>query len=45
MLAIFILLVCWGLVAVGVGLVAFFVAVFLDKAWRKISLALEQKDD
>jgi hypothetical protein len=45
MLAIFLLLVCWGLLAIAVGLLAFFVAVVLDEAWRKISLAVERKDD
>jgi hypothetical protein len=45
LLAIFLLLVSWGLAAVAVGLLAFFVAVLMDEAWRKISLAVEQKDD
>jgi hypothetical protein len=44
-LAITLLLICWGLAAVAVGLIAFFVAVLLDEAWRKISLAVERKDD
>ena len=45
MLAIILLLVCWGLAAMGIGLLALFVAIVLDEAWRKISLAVERKDD
>jgi len=44
-LTIFLLLACWGLVAIAVGLIVFFVAVVLNEAWNKISLAVEQKDD
>ena len=45
MLAITLLLICWGLAAVGIGLLVLFVAVVIDEAWRKISLAVERKDD
>lgn len=45
MLAITLLLICWGLATIAVGLLAFFVAVVLDEAWRKISLAVEREDD
>jgi hypothetical protein len=45
MLAIFLLLVGWGLAAVGIGLLVLFIAAVIDEAWRKISLAVEQKDD
>jgi hypothetical protein len=44
-LTIFLLLVGWGLFAIAVGLIVFFVAVVLNEAWNKISLAEEQKDD
>ena len=45
MLAITLLLICWGLGAIGIGLLAFFVAIVLDEAWRKISLGRSYKDD
>lgn len=45
MLAIFLLLFCWGLGAMAIGLLALFVAVVLDEAWRKISLGRSYKDD
>lgn len=45
MLAIFLLLFCWGLVAVAVGLLAILAAFALEEAWNKVSLAVEQKDD
>lgn len=45
MLAIFLLLFCWGLFAIGIGLLAIAVAFALDEAWRQIGLAVDRKDD
>ena len=45
MLEIILLLIMWGFGAVGVGLLIILAAFALDEAWRKISLAVERKND
>lgn len=45
MLAFTLLLLAWGLGAIGVGLLVILAAFALDEAWRQIQLARSYKDD